>query len=652
MAKSGYSDLFDDFFGAGVPKPQAVQTDPADKVNRQVQEMQAFLQKKTAELTREMAADGLVEAVPQTAAKKTETKIPDQDAWEGISEKLAEQMPGQHELLESLVRAFRRPTLLPPQGENAGNVIYLYGGPGSGRHTALRLTAQELAARGLLQSAETAFVDLRLYPGPAQEKLFLQDLYSAITAPGQIIAFDGWGECAPSCRAALSALVQKGAAPLNSRYVLQKGILIESNTALAGNTVSALTPKGKYLVFLGTGKPEKLTAAFGAGFADHIGDCCQMAPYTPDTLQTIAAGELNRLAQNCRARLQIELSADAALRDWLAGCYTTAAGVAGIAEQAARLYRAMAEYKLTRSPAAGAKAALRPDAQQGVMLECGAESIPVAVLLPNAFAAERAQAEAELDAVVGLAPVKDYVRALADNVAAQARRRAAGLPTAVPNMHMIFAGNPGTGKTTIARIVAHYLKAIGALRGGQLVEVSRADLVGRYVGHTAPLTNSVIQSALGGVLFIDEAYSLYRGKEDSFGLEAIDALVKGIEDHRDDLVVVLAGYSCEMEQFLTANSGLASRFPNRIEFPDYTADELLQITESIAKGKGYKLDPACHLPLHAYYERRQKTDAAEAGNGRMARNVLERAILNQSRRLAAEPNAALDELLPGDFELE
>lgn len=652
MGHSGYSDLYNDFFGTGdaASAPKTSPAASAGEVNRQVRQMQDFLQKKTAELTREMAQDGLLE--PQAAAVKIQPEEPSHGSWEGIGEKLASQMPGQREVLQSLVRAFRRPTLMPPKGENARNVIYLYGKPGSGRHTALSLTAGELAARGLLTSAEMAVLDLRLYPGPAQEKLFWQDLYSALAAPGQILVLDGWQECAPGCRAALSALVQQGAAPLGSRYVLQKGILIESGTALAGGTVRELTPKGKYLVFLGTGQPEKLTAAFGAGFADHIGDLCAMADYAPDTLQTIAAGELNRLAQNSRTRLQLELSADASLRDWLAGCYNAQDGIGGITGKAEQLYRALTEYKLTREPPAGAKATLRPDAEQGVVLECGGETIAAAALLPHAYAAERARAEEELNAVIGLAPVKEYVRALADNVAAQARRRAAGLPAATPNRHMIFAGNPGTGKTTIARIVAHYLKAAGALRGGQLVEVSRADLVGRYVGHTAPLTNSVINSALGGVLFIDEAYSLYRGREDSFGLEAIDTLVKGIEDHRDDLVVVLAGYSREMNEFLSANSGLASRFPNRIEFPDYTADELLQITESLAKSKGYRLDAACRLPLHAYYERRQAEDAASAGNGRMARNVLEKAMLNQSRRLTADPAAALDEILPGDLELE
>ena len=241
---------------------------------------------------------------------------------------------------------------------------------------------------------------------------------------------------------------------------------------------------------------------------------------------------------------------------------------------------------------------------------------------------------------------------LADNLQVQQRRAAAGMKTASLSMHMIFTGNPGTGKTTIARLVAKYLKAIGALKGGQLVEVGRGDLVGRYTGHTAPLTNSVIESALGGVLFIDEAYSLYRGEQDSFGLEAIDTLVKGMEDHRDELVVILAGYTREMETFLTANSGLASRFPNKIEFPDYTADELLQITHILAKNKGYTLSEACEEPLRNYYARRQADDARTAGNGRLARNTLEKAIFHQSRRLVAEPAAALDVLLPSDLELD
>jgi SpoVK/Ycf46/Vps4 family AAA+-type ATPase len=216
---------------------------------------------------------------------------------------------------------------------------------------------------------------------------------------------------------------------------------------------------------------------------------------------------------------------------------------------------------------------------------------------------------------------------------------------------MIFTGNPGTGKTTIARIISRYLKAMGVLSGGQLVEVTRADLVGRYVGHTAPLTTKVIESALGGVLFIDEAYSLYRGKDDTFGLEAIDTLVKGIEDHRDDLIVILAGYSTEMEEFLTANSGLKSRFPNIINFPDYTGEELLGISKITAKSKGYVIDEGVELALKTYYNTIQATRAKDAGNGRLVRNKIEEAIINQSKRLVVEKDADMSLLTSADFDL-
>lgn len=172
----------------------------------------------------------------------------------------------------------------------------------------------------------------------------------------------------------------------------------------------------------------------------------------------------------------------------------------------------------------------------------GRGEVPLFSLLPQSpGGAALEDVKRELDALVGLAPVKEYVLRLEQNVRVQQRRAAQGLKAGSVAMHMIFTGNPGTGKTTIARLISKYLKAAGVLAGGQLIEVTRADLVGKYVGHTAPLTTQVMNSALGGVLFIDEAYSLYRGKDDSFGLEAIDTLVKGMEDHRDELVVILAG---------------------------------------------------------------------------------------------------------------
>ena len=202
-------------------------------------------------------------------------------------------------------------------------------------------------------------------------------------------------------------------------------------------------------------------------------------------------------------------------------------GAAGLKLCCDRIFRALSEYCLQTDTALTGTVALTavPEGLQFALNE--AAPADLFSLLPTEYTGAVDEIRAELDALVGLAPVKDYVFGLADNLQVQQRRAAAGFKTASLSMHMIFTGNPGTGKTTIARLVAKYLKAIGALKGGQLVEVSRGDLVGRYTGHTAPLTNSVIQSALGGVLFIDEAYSLYRGEQDSFGLEAIDTLCEG-----------------------------------------------------------------------------------------------------------------------------
>ena len=599
------------------------------------------------QMLRDMEDEGLL------ARGTTDVKPEHLGSFEGLAAEVRQTVLGQDAFVDSVVRAMRRPFVLGTEAPAARNVILLTGGAGTGRHFALEETARCMAARGLLQSDRIATLDLALYPNSGAEKLFLQDLYAALHAPGEILAFEHYESCYPGFLKTLSDLAVKGSAPLSSRYLVNKeGILVDAGTALAPGAVSRIDPCGKYLIFYSHKGREALADKFGAALVSALGDVCETASYTREDLAALAAQQLNALAQKIRTRLGLTLSAGADVRDYVAAQCTAQKGAAGLAECCDRIFRALSEYCLRTDKTLSSTAALtaRPE---GLLfrLNDGPEE-PLFDLLPAAYTGALDAIRAEINELVGLAPVKEYVFGLADNLQVQQRRAAAGLKTASLSMHMIFTGNPGTGKTTIARLVAKYLKAIGALKGGQLVEVTRADLVGRYTGHTAPLTNSVIESALGGVLFIDEAYSLYRGEQDSFGLEAIDTLVKGMEDHRDELVVILAGYTREMELFLTANSGLASRFPNRIEFPDYTAEELLQITHVQARNKGYRLAESCTEPLLGYYARWQAADARTAGNGRLARNTLEKAIFHQSRRLVAEPAAALDLLLPSDLELK
>ena len=614
------------------------------------------VRKMSSELTRSLHQDGLLGGT--TAAPVPEAKaVPVSADFSGMADKIKAQVLGQDAFVSALVKAFRRPFVMGTAGDTgrARNLMLLCGPNGTGRHYALTCAVEELAGRGILRSAAIERMDLSLYPGPAQEKLFLQDLYAALQSDAEVLAFDHYEGCAANYLNMLSTLAIEGTLSLSSRYVLQRGILVDVGTALAPGAIGELTAGGKYFVFFSNKDEAALADTFGARFVDALaGDVCRTQAFTPEALAAVAARELNWLAQRVRKQCGLALSMGADVRDLLAAQYGKTTGMQAMRDYCETAYRALAEYVLDAEepPADGTPAVLTAADGKLLLSVNGGEPFDLLALLPQQYRGDVDAVEAELDEIVGLAEVKNYVRDIAKNVQAQQRRKAQGLKVAEVNMHMIFTGNPGTGKTTIARILAKYLKAIGALRGGQLVEVTRADLVGRYVGHTAPLTNTVIQSALGGVLFIDEAYSLYRGGEDSFGLEAIDTLVKGIEDNRGDLVVILAGYTKEMQLFLSANSGLASRFPNQIEFPDYTGEELYRITLSIAKSKGYNLDESCRDVLIAWYDKQQELDAATNGNGRMARNVLEKAILNQAKRLIADADADLALLVPGDFELD
>ena len=550
------------------------------------------------------------------------------EGFDGLAEALGKTVLGQPDYLQKLVIALKRPYVMGHEGESARNAFLVTGPADTGKHLSLCAAAEELARRGVFVSGDISWMDLSLYPTAAEEKLFLQDLYMALAARGDIVVFEHYERCQPAFLTVLSNLVQRGKSPLAGRYVLQNGRLVDAGNALVTDAVGALTPRGKYLVLLSEAPVAKLA----------------------DSLSAVAKAEFDKLAARAQKALGFTVTAGDAALLLAAESSGRAKGAQGVLAFWDRAYRALAQYRLEHDDAP--KAAALGAADGRLTADFGAGPADLLSLLPEAYQGEVEAVKAELDGIVGLAAVKEYVLSLEDNFAVQARRKAAGLKTASVSMHMIFTGNPGTGKTTIARLVSRYLKAIGVLSGGQLVEVTRADLVGRYVGHTAPLTTQVLKSAVGGVLFIDEAYSLYRGKDDSFGLEAIDTLVKGMEDHRDDLIVILAGYSKEMAEFLTANSGLKSRFPNIIEFPDYTGEELLAIAKLQAGGKGYTLDERCDANLLAYFNAVQLTRARDAGNGRLARNKVEEAIPNQSRRLVAQPEADLCLLLPEDFQLD
>ncbi|MDD5850686.1 MAG: AAA family ATPase [Galactobacillus timonensis] len=584
-----------------------------------------------------------------TEEKPQTEEINDAEAFQQIEKEMNERIIGQKDAVHSLCAAFRRPYVMGTAKGQAKNVILVTGPNGSGRHVSVKTMAERMKAHQLLSSDEVYTLDLSQYSSAAQEGIFLQDLYQALSGEGRIITFENFESgFAPFLRM-INDLVCKGTMTLSKRYVLNKGVLVENQTGLVKDAVDHFSAEGFYLVFLTSKGTSAVQDAFGADFLYHVLDTVKLNAFDASSAAAYVSAQRQNFMERVQGQLKLDIRMDDAVGDWIVKNYDKSAGADAINSLFNDFYVVLSEYVLHNDvdlskPVPVGLVDDKPCAQFGDQ--------KVSLLRSRTSQEEIDAVNAELDEIVGLKPIKDYIHSLQSHIALNQLRRAQGLKAAEVSRHMIFTGNPGTGKTTIARLLARYMKAIGALSQGQLVEVTRADLVAQYVGQTAPLTMNVIKSALGGVLFIDEAYSLYRGSNDSFGLEAIDTIVKAMEDYRGDLIVILAGYKREMKEFLDANSGLKSRFPNQIDFPDYTGEELLQIADLQAKGKGYVIADDARKPLLDYFTEVQSTRAEEAGNGRFARNTIEEAILHQAERVMKDPGQKLDELRLSDFDLK
>lgn len=610
-----------------------------EKNNSDIREMPSF---DADSLKKQMESDLDVKLdVPETVTVGKASK----DVFDKIKKEMKDEIISQDEAIDNLVNGFNRPYITGYDPRLIRNTVFIYGPKGSGRHLLVETALKKLKAKGLVVDEGIYTLDMKRYSSASSESIFIQDLYAGLNSREAVILVENFEEANVVFNRMLSELSLNGSIVLAKRYTLNKNQLVEASTALNKQIVDTLNGNNKTLIFISEKGTNKLLDIYGKSFVENIRDIVKTVSLNNEEIKEICLKMVNDFELKAERQVEIDVQIDNSYVDYLISSYEPGKGVYSIKPILDKTYDLLVDAALKEDKLE----VIRLKYNGSVFIEFNNKSMELKL---DDSEIQRKEIEEELNDIVGLDEVKTYLNSLEQHLKISKLRAKKGLKTAEVSKHMIFTGNPGTGKTTIARIVSKMMKVAGVLENGQLVEVSRSDLVGKYVGHTAPLTMSVVNSALGGVLFIDEAYSLYRGKDDSFGLEAIDTLVKAMEDHRDDLIVILAGYKKEMESFLDANSGLKSRFANIINFPDYTGEQMLQIAQNIARGKDYVIDEEASAKLLEYFTMVQSKEDSTSGNGRLARNVVEAAILKQSRRVLMDENADISLLKQEDFDVK
>lgn len=549
---------------------------------------------------------------------------------------------GQQSLISDLVAAYKQGHIHRQRGKPR-NVILLAGAAGTGKKTAVEGLMKAMHARRLTSSPIVKEIDLSRYEADEISGNFIQDMAAAFQHLEGTVMFSGMKEADSAFVNLAARLAMEGS------FRTKEGVRVSAaDYFLVFYTDIALTKErepGQIPAEVTNHVPATVLQSIRAVAISSMIDHTAMRHIT----ENLVIDATSQLSNNTQTSIVVDGGVYEALTDIAMNNKTYGESVQDwINKELIPVFLNLrARNQILRNDSV--KILYKNDA---CYIETRSIDVPIKAI---SFFDTKESIDVvleELNALTGLAPVKAAVKELIETVQINKLRSQDGGSSVAMALHMVFTGNPGTGKTTVARIIARILKSIGLLSQGQLVEVSRQDLVGQYVGSTAPKTMAKVNEALGGVLFIDEAYTLARHDHDIFGLEAIDTIVKAMEDHRDQLVVIIAGYTQEMEDFLRSNPGLRSRFPFIVEFPDYQPSEMLEILNRMVHANGFRLDENMHDGLMELFEQRQIPGRNDSGNGRLVRNLFEEAIRKQAFRMSSsvgEEQVDLQLLTAEDF---
>lgn len=598
---------------------------------------------------RSKVSDQNIESGKKSKDKETSINHEEIDEiFDYIETESREYVIDQQEYLSKLCQGLKRP-YFQNSTKSFRNMIFVFGPDGSGRKYAIRVIAKLLAIKKLTKDSSIYRLDFSQYNTSEKvDKLLLPDLYKAFYGKSAIVLIDNFDQAAPQALSYIANLGINGSIKTDKRFTWKGGTLVESTGSFEIGSSDRIGANDKYIVFVSRKGTDYLEEAFPKQFVDSITDVACTKKLSEEALSTITESFL----EDCNEELKKSSDITIEYSNFTSGLLSEMIIKRGT-HDVFEIIQQKVHDKIVQHYLGG-------DYSRGEIVKLKISDSNITgngIILGklNTGVDEKliAELDEELNSIIGLQNVKDFIKKLREYVEF---RQGINTNDSDISLHMIFTGNPGTGKTTVARIVSKYLKALGYLSSGHLVEVSRSDLVAQYLGQTANKTLSVINTARGGVLFIDEAYSLVRNSEDFFGVEAVDTLVKYMEDLRGDLVVILAGYTKELNEFLEINSGLKSRFNYVVDFPNYTEEEMLEIAETVALHNKYSIAPSSYQPLKRYYSNMLMSNPKDFGNGRLARNSVEKAIMNHSSRLSnitkTTDHTNIYELVPEDFNLE
>ncbi|WP_050632240.1 AAA family ATPase [Bacillus andreraoultii] len=570
--------------------------------------------------------------------------------FEQIEQEVMKEVIGQEKLTRYLSKSVQK-SLLNTNPIHIYREAMLISSPKSqGVRTTINSFFNFVYKHHLIEEEQTKIIDMSQYDmTDGAIDMFYVDIYNAFMGRSRVTIFQNVDECPLDFINLLNSIVTNGYVPLDGRYTYQDGMLVKVNQMLVEGSFNLIEAKDQYLFFHTHEPLENVMTIFTESSQSKFSYKVTLDSLTDENVQKLFEKIVNQDIEKARTNFGINLYTNPAALSPAAIYFFNRGGATRLQQLTNEIYVKTSEFLLEHTIDYTETYEIVLE-NHVIKLKVGENLYPLLDMYKKRK--RLASIENKIDQLVGLHEVKTSLKELKIFLQKREQRLSQGYHVNMPSLHFVFTGNPGTGKTTVARLLAEYLKAIGYLSEGHLIEVDRSNLVGKYVGHTASQTMNLVKAALGGVLFIDEAYALARGGENDFGREAIDTIVKAMEDYRDQLVVVFAGYPKEIEDLLELNPGLRSRVTQTFYFNDYTTDELLDISRNIAQYQGFEIEERALKQLREYYQKHQIKGKVDSGNGRLARQTIERAIKKQAVRTATPEDSAIDMLTLEDFGLE